>query len=562
MNTPQRSTIPPPCTPPSFKNARPPESSFMSTGLLSKRNKPRLAERNHFTAPRTPCKKQQLQSPFAPRLSSKNHSLAVTPGGAPSTLFESPLLTTPCAQQASYFKLRNSPSSPIRTRKASDSIAASLGFSPLTRSSDRRLRPLFSARSPSPTDSLFPWNSPTPRYQSQSPSARQPTESPFGPQSPCSAAAPPSLSPFPSSSPFFSSSLGENLGRPSSFYSRLYGNQNFDYLQTDVSTPFPHFLNKEYFQTSGKDNVNEKTSGDHTDYFLAQFHDVTTLGTGEFSNVYKVKDKTSGKYYAVKQSKRKFAGIKDRDHLEEVEILWKLGQHPHCVEIISAWEQKGTLYLQFELCECGSLFSFIEEHCAQKRMDEILIWKILTDIALVSNIKGLKHIHDNDVIHLDIKPANIFISKNKTLKIGDFGLATQWPAPDDIDREGDREYIAREVLNGYYEKSVDVFSLGLIILEIAANIVLPDNGPEWQKLRAGDLSDCRFGSISEVLIKFIQQMLNPNPLNRPTVETILRHPVIQFIIRGRVNGVFTRNTLDSENEKTTEKFMRVVEESN
>lgn len=75
------------------------------------------------------------------------------------------------------------------------------------------------------------------------------------------------------------------------------------------------------------------------------------------------------------------------------------------------------------------------------------------------------------------------------LKIADFGMATKWPAEPGIDGEGDREYIAPEVLMGKYDKPADVFSLGLMVLEIAGNVVLPDNGMSWQKLRNGDLSD-------------------------------------------------------------------------
>jgi mitosis inhibitor protein kinase SWE1 len=101
----------------------------------------------------------------------------------------------------------------------------------------------------------------------------------------------------------------------------------------------------------------------------------------------------------------------------------------------------------------------------------------------------LKHIHDSGFIHLDLKPANIFITFEGVLKIGDFGMATAWPAQPGIEGEGDREYIGPEILLGQYDKPADVFALGLIMLEIAGNVQLPDNGPTWQRLRSGDMSD-------------------------------------------------------------------------
>lgn len=68
-------------------------------------------------------------------------------------------------------------------------------------------------------------------------------------------------------------------------------------------------------------------------------------------------------------------------------------------------------------------------------------------------------------------------------------MAARWPAQPGIDGEGDREYIGPEILMGQYDKPADVFALGLIMLEIAGNVMLPDNGASWQRLRTGDMSD-------------------------------------------------------------------------
>lgn len=82
------------------------------------------------------------------------------------------------------------------------------------------------------------------------------------------------------------------------------------------------------------------------------------------------------------------------------------------------------------------------------------------------------------------------------LKIGDFGLAAQWPAARGIEGEGDRRYIAPEILNGNYDKPADVFSLGLIMFEIASNVWLPDNGPHWLELRQGNFSAVPTGPLT------------------------------------------------------------------
>ena len=88
-----------------------------------------------------------------------------------------------------------------------------------------------------------------------------------------------------------------------------------------------------------------------------------------------------------------------------------------------------------------------------------------------------------------MKPANILITFEGVLKIADFGLATPWPAAPGIEGEGDREYIGPEILMGQFDKPADIFALGLIMLEIAGNVMLPDNGASWQRLRSGDMTD-------------------------------------------------------------------------
>lgn len=96
-----------------------------------------------------------------------------------------------------------------------------------------------------------------------------------------------------------------------------------------------------------------------------------------------------------------------------------------------------------------------------------------------------------------MKPANIFINFEGTLKIGDFGLTTSLPLEKGPDVEGDREYMAPEALRSEISQAADVFSFGLIMLEIAANVALPENGATWTALREGDFSDVPKMTLNE-----------------------------------------------------------------
>lgn len=151
------------------------------------------------------------------------------------------------------------------------------------------------------------------------------------------------------------------------------------------------------------------------------------------------------------------------------------------------------------------------------RFTEYQVWQILHQIST-----GLEHIHRVEIAHLDIKPANIFINQEGVLKIGDFGLSLRIGALHDPDAEGDKYYMAPETLEGHYDKPADIFSLGLLILELATDVELPSQGSSWQNLRHGDFSELSFEDVSDALNQLIKDMTDPDPLKRPKIQEILR----------------------------------------
>ncbi|QYS97444.1 Protein kinase domain-containing protein [Trichoderma simmonsii] len=254
--------------------------------------------------------------------------------------------------------------------------------------------------------------------------------------------------------------------------------------------------------------VNGRTSNVDVDASLhSKFDKVEQIGKGEFSTVYRVtkqdhhndfsvsssftpidshtKNSFKSQVFAVKKSKHPYHGPKDRDvKLREARILQALSHAEHVVQYIDDWEHNFHLYIQTEFCEEGTLDKFLANIGQVGRLDDFRIYKILQDLCL-----GLKEIHEAGFMHLDMKPANILITFEGVLKIGDFGLAQAVSEDVRVDIEGDREYMAPEMLEGKADQSADIFSLGLMTLETAANVMLPDNGPTWVALRSGDLSE-------------------------------------------------------------------------
>ncbi|KFA45937.1 hypothetical protein S40293_07302 [Stachybotrys chartarum IBT 40293] len=243
---------------------------------------------------------------------------------------------------------------------------------------------------------------------------------------------------------------------------------------------------------------------DIDDHLYKKFDKVEEIGKGEFSVVYRVTqygnicapnassttpihdsglNPANGQVFAVKRIKDAYSGPRGREaKLREACILKELSQAEHVVHYVNSWEHDYHLYIQTEFCEDGTLDRFLSLKGHEGRLDDWRIFKIMHDLCY-----GLKEIHDKGFMHLDLKPANIFVTFEGVLKIGDFGLA-QPTSASRVDMEGDREYMAPEILENKPGQPADIFSLGLILLEVGANVILPDGGDTWHALRSGDLS--------------------------------------------------------------------------
>jgi serine/threonine protein kinase len=131
---------------------------------------------------------------------------------------------------------------------------------------------------------------------------------------------------------------------------------------------------------------------------------------------------------------------------------------------------------------------------------------------------ALNVIHTNNLVHLDVKPDNIFIKDDK-FKLGDFGLANSIDAGDTD--EGDNRYMAREMLSFYSvdRDRCDIFSLGATMYRICLGRELPGSGDEWNDIRNGTLDELD-GTHPEMK-RFIAEMMHPDPSCRPTAKELL-----------------------------------------
>lgn len=194
--------------------------------------------------------------------------------------------------------------------------------------------------------------------------------------------------------------------------------------------------------------------------------------------------------------------------LNEVYAHAVLGKHQHVVRYYSAWAENNHMVIQNEYCNGGSLQDMLDED-PNHTLPEPELRRLLLHVA-----EGLRYIHSMHLVHLDIKPANIFISREKklahinydsaddgfeelddsateceevTYKIGDLGHVTSITNPQV--EEGDCRYLPTEILQeefGHLPKA-DIFALGLTMFEAAGGGTLPKNGDEWHAIRRGEL---------------------------------------------------------------------------
>uniref|UniRef100_A0A8C3JT06 non-specific serine/threonine protein kinase n=1 Tax=Calidris pygmaea TaxID=425635 RepID=A0A8C3JT06_9CHAR len=277
---------------------------------------------------------------------------------------------------------------------------------------------------------------------------------------------------------------------------------------------------------------------------------VRKIGEGSFGKAILVKAKENGQQYVIKEINISKMSNKEREESRrEVAVLANM-KHPNIVLYRESFEENGCLYIVMDYCEGGDLFKKIN---AQKGIlfseDQILDWFVQICLAL-------KHIHDRKILHRDIKSQNIFLTKDGTIQLGDFGIARVLNSTAELARTciGTPYYLSPEICqNKPYNNKSDIWALGCVLYEMCTlkhafeagnmkNLVL--------KIISGPFPPVSV-HYSYDLRNLLSQLFKRNPRNRPSVNSILEK---NFIAK-RVEKFLTPQLIAEEfSHKIFQKF--------
>ncbi|KAA6400582.1 MAG: putative Serine/threonine-protein kinase TIO [Streblomastix strix] len=253
-----------------------------------------------------------------------------------------------------------------------------------------------------------------------------------------------------------------------------------------------------------------------------KFIQLRVIGEGSFGRVYQGRLKYSGHIVAMKYI-NKFGKGKDTSFMDEVEVLRSL-EHENIIQFLDYFETDSDFVVVTEFGQ-SDLSKLIEN---DKNLSEDEIHWISRQL-----IYALKYLHDKNITHRDLKPQNILIDSNGTIKLCDFGFARILDHNSGVMNsvKGTPLYMAPEIINGgTYDWRSDLWSFGALLYELFVGKPPFVAGSYGQLIHILNSAIVYYpDNMSAQFTSFLQGLLQKDPNKRFSWNTLLQHPFITEI---------------------------------
>jgi len=188
---------------------------------------------------------------------------------------------------------------------------------------------------------------------------------------------------------------------------------------------------------------------------VGKYQILSNLGSGGFGTVFLARDTWIDKKVAIKVPHRQGGDFDEL--LQEPRLLAAL-DHPNIVGIITAEKTDGVFFIVMEYVKGESLEGVLDR---EKAID---VPRSLNFVAQI--LKGVEHAHENQVLHRDLRPANVLVSENGTAKVADFGTSRFLEKSHATTVIGSPPYMAPEHFQGRAVLASDIYSVGVMFYQM------------------------------------------------------------------------------------------------
>ncbi|XP_076048131.1 sterile20-like kinase isoform X6 [Oratosquilla oratoria] len=257
------------------------------------------------------------------------------------------------------------------------------------------------------------------------------------------------------------------------------------------------------------------------------------LGDGAYGKVYKAQHKEHHTLAALKQVK-----LEAEEDLEtfmiEIDILSEC-KHENIVQLLEAYHFDGYLWMYLEYCDGGAVDSIMAD--LDRPLTEPQIAYLCQNLC-----HALKYVHDNKVIHRDLKAGNVLLMMDGGVKLADFGVSAK--NKNTLDKRGTfigtPYWLAPEVIlcetfiDAKYDYKADIWSLGISLIEFAQ--MDPPNHEVspvrvMLKIQKSDPPKLDYPTkYSREFNDFVAKCLVKDPNQRPSAEDLLKHPFLDKVL--------------------------------